>query len=59
MRYDLHEGFHVAGEEIVVQEEIVGEVLVGSVPGLAEEVVSEDDGGLNGGVGTPRMASWV
>lgn len=59
MRVDIHEGSHVAGEEIVVQEEIVGEVFIGAVPGLAGEVISEDDRSLDGRVGTPRMASWV
>ena len=59
MRVDLHEGSHVAGEEIVVQEEIVGEVFIGAVPGLAGDVISEDDRGLHGEGGTPRMASCV
>lgn len=59
MRVDIHEGSHVAGEEIVVEEEIVGEVFIGAVPGLAGEVISEDDRDLDGRVGTPRMASWV
>ena len=59
MRGKVHKGFHVACEEVVVEQEVVGEVLVGAVPGLAGEVISEDDRDLSEGKGTPRMASCV
>ena len=53
------EGAEIAQEEIVVEVQIIGVELVGSVSLAAGDVVSGCDEGLDGAIGTPRMASWV
>ena len=55
----VHERFDVCAEEVVVEIEPVGEVLVGSVPLSASDVVSQGDEGLNVRMCTPTIASWV
>ena len=59
MRGRVLEGAEVALEEVVVEVQIIGVEFVGSVPLAAGDVVSGCDEGLGGGMGTPRMASWV
>ena len=46
-------------EEVVIEVQFIGEVLIGPVPLGTGDEITKSDGGLNSRVGTPRMASWV
>lgn len=49
----------VAVEEVVVQQQVVGQVFVGSVTRLACQIVTSCDEDLAMGEGTPMRASCV
>lgn len=49
MRRGVHEGLKVAGEEVVVHEEVIGEVLVSTIPWTAGEIISKSYSHLDRG----------
>jgi hypothetical protein len=55
----VHKRKEIGVEKIVVEKQVVGDVLVGSVAGLACYVIAETYEELSGLGVTPRMASWV
>jgi hypothetical protein len=44
---EVLEGVEVALEEVVVEQQVVSDVLVGTVPGLAGQVVAHRDAQLS------------